>query len=301
MGFVADFANNNFKPKPTASQGNRSSAIARSFLADFGKAAEPQETFHSSAQSQGLSPESQMRRAALKSGKSPVFSSGFARFNNTTTKEAAAKSQQQKKLKNLRSELKTLKQQIGTVLKAANVASMTEEKLKDEIARSKDKLASRCDQLKMKQKEKEDTDKKLEKTKRMVSILEARLYGPESRGHDWKWGHGASVMNDCFDLRLGFRLDEELSESDEYRLANFLDQHRDKVWTLQDRASDKKDEVCRLNSEVKVLEKGIAALKQQHGKTAQTAVALGRKKESLQSKKERLQDQIYRLTGSFAV
>jgi chromosome segregation ATPase len=298
MGFVADFSKNNFKAKPGATQSSRSTSGARSYLADFGKAAaEPQESYQRNTQSQSPSPESQMRRAAMQSGK---FSS-FANFQSATSKEDAAKREQQKKVKNLRTQLKSVNQQLGTVVKAGNVAHMTEERLKDEIGRAKDKLASRSDQLKMKQKEKEDTDTKLERTKRMVSVLEARVHGPESRSNDWKWGLGASMMNDCLDLKLGFRLDEELNESDEYRLRSYLDEKRDQVWTLRDRASDKKDEVARIHAEVKVLEKGIEALQQQHTKTAATAEKLGRQKESLKNKKDRLQDQIYRLNGIFTV
>jgi chromosome segregation ATPase len=300
MGFVADFSAENFKPKPASAQCNRSSAASpRGYLADFGRKtpAEPQETFQAKGERQ--SPESKMRRAALKSGKSASFCSGFGSFAKTHSKEDSANREKQQKVKNLRTQLKTLKQQMGTVAKASNVANMTEEKLRDEIGRAKDKLASRSDQVKEKTKEKEDADKKLERTKKLVNILEARIFGPASRGHDWKFGLGASLMNDCFDIKLGFRLDEELNESQQYQLFNFFHRQQDQVWSLQDRASDKKEEVAKLHAEVRVLEQGIAALTKQHTKTVSTAQALSRKKESLQDKKERLQDQLYQLTSSF--
>lgn len=304
MGFVADFMAKS-APSPQTAKSPRPSA--RGFLGDFGSKtpAEPKETFQRGV-SEKPTPESLMRRAAIKSGKSPLAAS-FTSFvpkkpalnQGAGSKAQAAKREQEQKIKNARAELKKLSSELDTLARAGNVAHMTEEKLRDEIEKAKAKLAQRSDQLKQKRKEKEETDKRLERTKKLVGVLEARLYGPSSRAQDWKWGLGASLMNDCLDLKLGFRLDEELDDNQKYRLANFLDQKRDRVWTLGDQACDRKEEVARVYSEKKVIEMTLAKLKEQHTKTAGTAERLGRKREQLSREKERLQDRLYRLTGSY--
>ena len=305
MGFVADFMVQS-APSPQTAPKLRPSA--RGFLGDFGSKtpAEPRETFQRSATPEKPTPESRMRQAAIKSGKTPLASS-FASFipkkpalnQGANSKAQAAKRAKEQKVKKARTELQKLNQELDTLVKAGNVANMTEEKLRDEIDKAKAKLAQRCDQLKQKRKEKEETDKRLERNKKLVGILEARLYGPSSRAQDWKWGLGASLMNDCLDLKLGFRLDEELDENQKYRLANFLDQKRDRSWTLSDQACDKKEEVARVYAEKKVIEMTLAKLKEQHIKTAGTAERLGRKREQLSRQKEQLQDRLFRLTGSF--
>ena len=189
MGFVADFMAKS-APSPQTAKSPRPSA--RGFLGDFGSKtpAEPKETFQRGV-SEKPTPESLMRRAAIKSGKSPLAAS-FTSFvpkkpalnQGAGSKAQAAKREQEQKIKNARAELKKLSSELDTLARAGNVAHMTEEKLRDEIEKAKAKLAQRSDQLKQKRKEKEETDKRLERTKKLVGVLEARLYGPSSRAQD---------------------------------------------------------------------------------------------------------------------
>lgn len=297
MGFVADFSANNFQPKPAASS-HGSLKSARGYLADFGieLPPEPKETFQRSNRPANPTPESQLRQAAIRSGKS----SGFRSFTTPQTSNAPENQEKTQLRDKLKNQLKQLKDQLETVVKAGYVANLTEEKLRDEIGRAKDKLANRSEQLKQKSKEKEDADKKLKATKKLADILEARVFGPGSRANDWKWGLDASLMNDCLDIKLGFRLDEELDESQQYRLFNFLHEQKDKVWSLRDQASNKKDEVARVQAEVKVLEKTLSLLQEKHKETAASKDALERKRDSLRKQKDQLQDKLFRLTGSFS-